>query len=99
MKIRMPVKAAVPLCGAVFTALVFSVFFVAFHADHDCSHDVYCPVCLQIQEAARLLTHGGSAPARFFAGAGFWGAAGFPVYFPPDLTNPTSVNLKTRLNT
>ncbi|MDR1099914.1 MAG: hypothetical protein LBL28_05470 [Treponema sp.] len=95
---KAPVKA-VPLYGAVLAALVFSVIFIALHADHDCSRDEYCPVCLQLHAAMERLKYLGPAAARLLGGLGLWGAAaGLLKFFSPLLTKPTSVSLKVRLN-
>lgn len=53
MSKRMRLSAA---CGAVLLifALIFSVFFVAAEADHDCSGE-HCAVCHQLQICQTLL--------------------------------------------
>jgi hypothetical protein len=100
MKEKIPEKSGALVYGAFLAALAFSVFFIALHADHDCSPGEYCPVCAQLCAAMNLLKHCGPVPARLFGGFGLYGAAAEVFkFFPPDLTKPTSVSLKIRMNT
>jgi hypothetical protein len=100
MKGEIPVKSGALVYGAFLAALIFSVFFITLHADHDCSPGEYCPVCVQICAAMNLLRHCGQAPARILGGFGFFGAAVELLKFSsPCLTRLTSVSLKIRMNT
>lgn len=93
-------KAAVLFCGAVIGALIFSAAFIVLNVDHNCTHDDYCPQCLQLQAAAGLLKQPDSVPARFPGAAGFSGAAAVRsknllFSLPPS----NSISLKIRMNT
>ncbi|MDR0624287.1 MAG: hypothetical protein LBG10_07630 [Treponema sp.] len=99
MREKIPEKSGALVYGVFLAALVFSVVFIALHADHDCSPGEYCPVCVQLCAAMNLLKHCGSVPARLFGGFGFFAAAELLKSFFPSLTQPTSVSLKIRMNT
>jgi hypothetical protein len=92
-------KAAVLFCGAAMGALIFSAAFIVLSTGHDCTHDEYCPQCLQLQAAAGLLKQPDSVPIRLSGTAGLSGAAVLLKNFIFSLPPPNSIGLKIRMNT
>ncbi len=90
--------AAGALCALLAAALLFSAFFAAAEADHDCSGED-CPVCACVRMCERTLRGLGggrivllscAAPAFFLFFAAAFTAASFP--------RETPVSGKVRLN-
>ncbi len=86
--------------AAVFILLtVFSVFFAAAEAGHDCSGDA-CPICFVIQVAeqnAKLLSLALCAAGSFFARRYFALKLSFKNSYQTFFNN-SLISLKTRLN-
>jgi hypothetical protein len=93
-------KITGPFYGGFMTAMVlFSAAFIILQADHDCTGDEHCPICLQIHNAFSLLKPPDAVPIRTMVPPGFWGClvvflrAGFFCG-----AKPTTVMLKVRMN-
>jgi uncharacterized membrane protein len=85
--------------GFMVVLVFFSAAFIILHADHDCTGDEHCPICLQIHNVFRLLKSPDAVSIRAMVLPGFWGALAMflmaGVFYG---ARPTTVTLKVRMN-
>jgi hypothetical protein len=85
--------------GCISFSFLSAMPFIVTHAEHDCSGDDHCPVCIQLYYALERLEQLDTAALRPVV-IGAPGAAEKPEQFPGFCTVPVSaVALKVRINT
>jgi hypothetical protein len=88
------------LFSGILVTLFSAILFIPLHADHACTHDEYCPGCLQLRGTVNLLSHLEPVYARHGAAIIFFGIAVLLSKFSfPGLAAFTSISLKVRMNT
>lgn len=93
-------KAAFFFFAGVLVTLFSAVLFIPLHADHTCTHDEFCPVCLQLRGSLHLLNQLELAYIRLGAAILFFGTAVlFSKFFFSGFAAATSITLKVRMNT
>lgn len=90
--------AAAFLAAAILIIVLFSVFFIAHEADHDCTGDG-CPVCALIQTCENNLRQlGGGTAASYAVGVLVFLTLAMPVLTAFATIALTPVSRKIRLN-
>ena len=85
------------LIAAVLFVTAFSAFYIAEHADHNCTH-AHCPICVCIHQCESILHGLGSIGAVLTLATPLVLAAVSIVSFDRFIAGDTPVSRKVRLN-
>jgi hypothetical protein len=86
--------------GCLVCASLAVAPYTMSHAEHDCSHDDFCPRCIQLRGALDLLKQLNTVTPRITLAAGAFGIAAVSTRVTTGGPVPVSaVSLKVRMNT
>jgi hypothetical protein len=86
--------------GFLICASLAAAPYIIGQAEHDCSHDDFCPGCIQLRGVLNLLEQLNTLVPRIAPAAGSLGMAAVPVRLTGGGPVPLSaVSLKVRMNT
>jgi hypothetical protein len=85
--------------GCLVCASLTAAPYITIRAGHDCTHDDFCPGCIQLRGVLELLKQLNTVTARI-APAGLFGTLATPARITTGIPVPVSaVSLKVRMNT